>query len=77
MVALKLSSTDQKKLQALAEAKGLTPEQAVGYALSETLKRLELEDQAQRFTKAGETLSDEEAERIAVEAVRVVRQSRK
>jgi len=77
MVVLRLSPSEEKKQNALAKAKGLTPEKAIRYALEETLERLELETQAQRFTKAGQALSNAEAEQIVVGAVRAIRQGYK
>jgi len=74
MVVLRLSPSEEKKQNALAKAKGLTPEKAIRYALEETL---ELETQAQRFTKAGQALSNAEAEQIVVGAVRAIRQGYK
>ena len=70
MVALKLSSAEKKKLKSLAQAKGLSPEKAMRYAIDEAYKRMDLESQSQQF-RGG--LSSEEAEAIAVAAVRAVR----
>jgi hypothetical protein len=77
MMVLCLSPSNEKKLNALAKAKGLTPEKAIRYALEETLERLELETQAQQFSKAGQALSNAEAEQIAVEAVQAIRKGHK
>jgi hypothetical protein len=68
-----------EELEALRRAKGITRAEALAQAISESLQQAKFieEWESREPTAAAAELSDDEVERIAVEAVREARRARR